>query len=93
MTNHYFIFNGKNLIKSLCFLCFFSKTYSQDIQWEKSIGGQQADYLMDAQPTADYGFILAGSSLSIQSGTKSDNNKGDLDYWIWKMNEKGNLDW
>jgi hypothetical protein len=76
----------------LCYL-LFSKSYSQDIQWEKSIGGQQADYLMDAQPTADYGFILAGSSLSIPSGTKSENNKGDLDYWIWKMNEKGDLDW
>ena len=93
MTKHNFIFNGKNIIKSLCLLCFFLKSYSQDIQWEKSIGGQQADYLMDAQPTADYGFILAGSSLSIPSGTKSENNKGDLDYWIWKMNEKGNLDW
>ncbi|PWJ99623.1 hypothetical protein BC749_1031, partial [Flavobacterium araucananum] len=32
---------------------------SQDILWEKSYGGIHADYLFDAQPTADYGFILA----------------------------------
>lgn len=48
---------------------------------------------MDAQPTADYGFILAGSSLSVKSGNKSQGNNGDLDYWVWKMNEDGDLDW
>ena len=68
-------------------------TFSQDILWEKSYGGKQADYLMDAIPTPDYGFILAGSSLSDKSGNKSENGMGDLDYWIWKMNEKGDLDW
>ncbi|WP_281323318.1 T9SS type A sorting domain-containing protein [Flavobacterium aestivum] len=67
--------------------------HSQDILWEKSYGGKHADYLFDAQPTADYGFILAGSSLSDKSGNKTDNNHGDLDYWIWKMDEKGELDW
>ncbi len=67
--------------------------YAQDILWEKSFGGIHADYLMDVQPTADYGFILAGSSLSKKSGNKTQDNKGDLDYWIWKMDEKGELDW
>ncbi|MFH6995137.1 T9SS type A sorting domain-containing protein [Flavobacterium sp. FlaQc-48] len=68
-------------------------TYSQDILWEKSYGGTHADHLFDAQPTADYGFILAGSSLSNKTGNKTDDNQGDLDYWIWKMNEKGDLVW
>ncbi|TPG35421.1 T9SS C-terminal target domain-containing protein, partial [Flavobacterium pectinovorum] len=68
-------------------------TYSQDILWEKSYGGQHADYLFDAQPTADYGFILAGSSASNKTGNKSDDSHGDLDYWVWKMTEKGELDW
>ncbi|MNQ24817.1 hypothetical protein D3C85_380220 [compost metagenome] len=68
-------------------------TYSQDILWEKSYGGTHADYLFDAQPTADYGFILAGSSVSDKTGNKTEDNHGDLDYWIWKMNEKGELDW
>lgn len=69
------------------------KSYSQDILWEKSFGGKNADYLMDAKATADYGFILAGSSLSQKSGNKTEGNNGDLDYWIWKMDEKGDLDW
>ncbi|WP_395053879.1 T9SS type A sorting domain-containing protein [Flavobacterium sp.] len=67
--------------------------FSQDILWEKSYGGKHAEYLMDAKPTADYGFILAGSSLSKKTGKKTEDNIGDLDYWIWKMDEKGDLDW
>lgn len=77
----------------ILFPFFFTKSHSQDILWEKTLGGKQADYLMDLVPTADYGFILAGSSLSVKSGNKSHNNSGDLDYWIWKMKEDGNLDW
>ncbi|WP_264538526.1 T9SS type A sorting domain-containing protein [Flavobacterium sp. N1736] len=68
-------------------------SWSQDILWEKTYGGIHSDYLFDAQPTADYGFILAGSSLSNKTGNKEENNNGDLDYWIWKMDESGNLDW
>jgi hypothetical protein len=66
---------------------------AQDILWEKSYGGKHADYLFDVQPTADYGFILAGSSLSKKSGNKTEDNIGDLDYWVWKMDENGEPDW
>ncbi|AWH86374.1 T9SS C-terminal target domain-containing protein [Flavobacterium album] len=66
---------------------------AQDLLWEKSYGGKHADYLLDAQSTADYGFILAGTSLSQKSGNKTEDSQGDLDYWIWKMDENGELDW
>ena len=66
---------------------------AQDILWERSYGGKHAEYLLDAIPTADYGFILAGSSISNKNGNKSEANKGDLDYWIWKMDEKGTPEW
>ena len=74
-------------------ILFLIPMYSQDILWEKSYGGKHAEYLFDAIPTPDYGFILAGSSISNKNGNKSDNNKGDLDYWVWKMDERGSLDW
>ncbi|WP_348812004.1 T9SS type A sorting domain-containing protein [Flavobacterium maritimum] len=81
-------------IKLLLLLSFYPLlTQSQDILWEKSYGGKHSDYLFDALPTADYGFILAGSSLSDKTGNKTDTNNGDLDYWVWKMDEKGDLDW
>ena len=76
----------------MAFLCNVP-IQAQNIIWEKSYGGKQADYLLDAQPTADYGFILAGASLSKKSGNKDEENIGDLDFWIWKMDEHGELDW
>lgn len=83
--------------KTFCIIgllwCFSITTHSQDILWEKSYGGKHSEYLFDAQPTADYGFILAGSSLSNKTGNKTGENNGDLDYWVWKMDEKGELDW
>lgn len=81
---------------SICTVVFFSGTKlvtAQDILWEKSYGGKHADYLFDVIPTPDYGFILAGSSLSKKTGNKTEDNRGDLDYWVWKMDEKGELDW
>ncbi|MCK6382633.1 MAG: hypothetical protein L6Q54_15465, partial [Leptospiraceae bacterium] len=70
-----------------------TNSIAQDILWERSYGGKHAEYLFDAIPTADYGFILAGSSISNKNGNKSEANKGDLDYWIWKMDEKGTPEW
>ena len=70
-----------------------TNSIAQDILWERSYGGKHAEYLFDAILTADYGFILAGSSISNKNGNKSEANKGDLDYWIWKMDEKGTPEW
>ena len=81
----------KLLYLSLITTSFFG--FSQDVLWQKTLGGKHAEFLYDAQPTADYGFILAGSSLSVKSGNKEMDNLGDLDYWVWKMNEKGDLEW
>lgn len=80
----------------LCFLitslCIFS-AFPQDILWEKTLGGKQSEYLFDAVATPDYGFILAGSSISNKGGTKNEDGKGNYDYWLWKMNDKGGLEW
>lgn len=95
LTKLIYAHNNTNMMKKYLLLLFFNPLliYSQDILWEKVYGGIHADYLFDAQSTADYGFILAGSSLSDKTGNKTDSNYGDLDYWIWKMNENGDLDW
>lgn len=75
------------------FLIIAQVAYSQDILWEKSFGGRHAEYLTDVQPTADYGFILGGSSLSTKTGNKVAVGSGDLDFWIWKINENGEPKW
>lgn len=74
-------------------LLMVSIAFSQEILWEKTLGGNKSEYLYDIKPTPDYGFILAGSSLSEKSGNKSDEKQGDLDYFIWKMDENGNEEW
>ena len=81
------------LLMSSSLLVPMQEIHAQDLLWEKSYGGRQADYLFDVQPTADYGFILAGSSLSNKSGNKTQEGTGDLDYLIWKMDESGSDDW
>ena len=87
--------NELNTCIMLCMLLVFTSEflYSQNILWEKSYGGKHADYLFDVVSTPDYGFILAGSSLSKKTGTKTEDNRGDMDYWIWKMDEKGDMAW
>ena len=66
---------------------------AQKVSWEKSLGGKHIEYLNDVVATSDYGFILAGSSLSDKSGKQEQFNQGDYDYWLWKMNEFGDPVW
>lgn len=61
--------------------------------WEKSIGGENAEYLYNAISTPDYGFLIIGSSSSNSSGDIKKQNQGGLDYFIWKMDENGKQEW
>lgn len=67
--------------------------FGQSIDWEKTIGGNKSEYLHDMKATPDFGFILAGSSFSEDSGNKTEKGKGDLDYFLWKMDEEGREEW
>jgi hypothetical protein len=81
------------LFYGVLFLQWCTLSISQNILWENSYGGKHAEFLYDAISTPDYGFLLAGSSISNVNGNKTDSNKGNLDYWIWKMDEKGKPEW
>ena len=83
----------RTLVLYSLLIAFPAIAVAQDILWEKSYGGLQSEYLFDVIPTPDYGFMLAGSSLSGKSGNKKDEKQHDLDFWLWKMNEHGDLDW
>ena len=67
--------------------------WAQDIAWQQTLGGAREEHLYDAISTYDYGILLAGSSVSEASGNKKDDSQGDLDYWLWKMTENGELEW
>ncbi len=73
-------------------MLFSTTTYSQEILWQKTYGGMHAEYLYDAVPTLDYGFILVGGSLSNNTGDVSQ-SEGDFDYFITKIKENGTVEW
>ncbi len=63
------------------------------IEWEKTIGGNDMDYLYSVCQTSDGGYILGGSSFSSISGDKTENSRGVFDYWIIKIDSIGNIIW
>lgn len=61
------------------------------IQWQKTYGGTSNEAGRSIQQTTDGGYIVAGISSS-NDGDVS-NNQGDYDYWIVKINSKGDIEW
>src|SRR6056297_3346001 len=63
------------------------------IEWDNTIGGGFTDYFSQIQQTADGGYILGGTSSSNISADKSENNKGNDDYWVVKLDALGAIEW
>jgi hypothetical protein len=62
-------------------------------QWDARFGGSSVDHLTSVQQTTDGGYILGGNSFSGISGDKSQNNRGQNDYWIVKTDGNGIKQW
>lgn len=63
------------------------------ITWQRTFGGSAADNLRDLIQTADGGYLAAGYSLSSISGDKTENSRGNYDYWLVKLNSAGVVTW
>ncbi|RDC64884.1 T9SS type A sorting domain-containing protein [Adhaeribacter pallidiroseus] len=61
--------------------------------WDKTYGGKDQDKLTALVATPDGGYLLGGSSVSGQTGDKSQAGKGKSDYWILKINATGEKVW
>ena len=66
---------------------------SGNIEWQKTIGGNASDFIYNIKQTADEGYILGGHSYSNISGDKTENNNGEVDYWLVKIDSSGNIEW
>lgn len=64
-----------------------------DIEWQKTYGGSNIDYLESIVKSNNGGYILAGVSTSDISGEKTENSRGYGDYWILKIDSLGNIVW
>src|SRR5690554_680656 len=82
-----------SIVSLLCLFFFMPDAHCQSIEWQQVLGGTHSEYLYDVKATPDYGFLLAGSSFSGETGTKSEAGQGDLDYFLWKMDESGKMEW
>jgi hypothetical protein len=61
------------------------------LQWQKCFGGKKDDYAASVRQTSDTGYIIAGSTTSVD-GEVTDNH-GLSDFWIIKLDKGGNLQW
>lgn len=51
------------------------------------------DFFSDITQTADSGYIMGSFSRSNISGDKTEDSRGDYDYWIVKLNSQGVVEW
>lgn len=56
-------------------------------------GGNANDYLQDVLINPDGSLLLGGTSLSGESGDKTQASQGNSDYWIVKINPEGQILW
>ncbi len=62
-------------------------------QWDRDFGGTNDDLLFMVRQTKDGGYVLSGRSNSPISGDKTQDDWGDDDYWIVKIDSAGNKQW
>jgi len=62
------------------------------INWQKSIGGNGDDLLVDIISCDDNGFLLLSGSSSPISLDKTFDMYGWLDYWLIKIDSLGNIE-
>lgn len=65
---------------------------SGNVEWDKTIGG--SDYETSPQiRVIDDGYYICGESWSNLSGDKTENSKGETDFWVLKLDTSGNIIW
>lgn len=66
---------------------------NKNIEWQKTIGGNNEDQFASIYQTNDNGFIIGGSSYSGISGLKTEPSKGSDDFWVMKLDSFGSILW
>ncbi|WP_342086159.1 hypothetical protein [Dyadobacter sp. OTU695] len=62
-------------------------------QWDKTIGGSDAEYINNITVTPDGGYLLNCVSNSKISLDKTEDVEGDYDRWLVKINKSGDIEW
>lgn len=77
------------------FLSFCSPhlSHAQTLEWDKTYGSNGEEAVTFLQQTSDGGYILGGSSDANTSGEKSENTRGETDFWVVRIDADGNKVW
>lgn len=81
----------KYLFKILFF--FYWATYSQTVVWQNRLGGSSINICRASTSANDGGIVICGYSNSNASADKTENAKGEFDYWVLKVNDQGQVVW
>jgi hypothetical protein len=63
------------------------------IEWQKSLGGGDADGAVSIIQTTDGGYIVAGNSESVDGDRATGNHGSNYDYWVVKLSSTGSIQW
>ena len=71
----------------------YKTDFDGNILWSYAYGGFSRDILQNLIQTADGGFIMTGISESNMGAFKSEDSRGDVDFWIVKVDADGLFTW
>ena len=75
-------------------VCLLKLDKNGKIEWQKSYGGTQSDFLNSLIQTSDGGYIFSATTSSNDGDVKGHNGGGsDQDSWIVKIDAKGSILW
>jgi uncharacterized protein YegL len=70
-----------------------NKSVKPKIEWSKTLGGSNFETSSGLIHTNDNGFLLIGNTRSENGDLKELENKGELDNWVIKLDEYGDIEW
>jgi len=66
-------------------------TQDGNTQWLKTLGGSDFEFATSIQPCSDGGYVLVGSTESIDGDITANHGRADL--WVVKLDNVGELQW
>ncbi|MDF9796525.1 hypothetical protein OKW21_001788 [Catalinimonas alkaloidigena] len=61
--------------------------------WDKTLGGSEDDRLTSIKSNQKGGYLLGGYSNSSASSDKTEDSKGDYDFWLVHIDQNGQTNW
>ena len=92
MKNFFFLAQGISIkVVFSIFLSPFSLSAQPSIEWQRALGGSEAEQARCIQQTTDLGYIVAGNSVSNNGDVIG--NHGVNDFWVVKLSSAGLVQW